>query len=168
MTLAARCGVASAERDLACAALLARLREQGFEQVRVAWADLHGTLRGKTLVCGSDAAALAEALHEGVGMVSTMMLKDTSDRTAFKVFEPGALAALAGFGAANNTLLLLDPATFAALPWAPPTAWLRADPYWPDGSPVLADPRGVLRRALAALQAAGFGLRCGLEVEFHI
>ena len=26
----------------------------------------------------------------GVGMVSTLLLKDTSDRTAFKVFEPGA------------------------------------------------------------------------------
>jgi glutamine synthetase len=31
-------------------------------------------------------------------MVSTLMLKDTSDRTAFKVFEPGGTADLPGFG----------------------------------------------------------------------
>ena len=168
MTLAARCGVHSATREQACADLLARVRENGIEQVRIAWGDLHGTMRGKTLVMGSDGAALTDALAEGIGLVSTMFLKDTSDRTAFKVFEPGALAALDGFGAANNALLLPDPSSFLLLPWAPHTAWLRAEPFWPDGSPVLADPRRVLQRALADLAATGHGLRCGLEVEFHI
>ena len=168
MTLAARCGVHSATREQACADLLARVRENGIEQVRIAWGDLHGTMRGKTLVMGSDGVALTDALAEGIGLVSTMFLKDTSDRTAFKVFEPGALAALDGFGAANNALLLPDPLSFLLLPWAPHTAWLRAEPFWPDGSPVLADPRRVLQRALADLAATGHGLRCGLEVEFHI
>ena len=168
MTLAARCGVHGAARQEACAALLARLRACGIEQVRLVWADLHGTLRGKTLVCGRDAAAVADALDNGVGMVSTLLLKDTSDRSAFKVFEPGALAALAGFGAANNAWLLPDPASFKVLPWAPGTGWLRADLCWADGSTVLADPRRVLQRALAQLAEHGFGLRCGLEVEFHI
>ena len=168
MTLAQRCDAESASRQAACAALLARVREQGIEQVRVSWADLHGTLRGKTLVTGGDAAALAAALDEGVGMVSTMFFKDTSDRTAFKIFEPGALAELRGFGAANNALLLADPASFTVLPWAAHTGWLRAEPLWPDGSPVQADPRRVLQQALARLAEAGFGLRCGLEVEFHI
>ncbi len=168
MTLAQRCGADSAERQAACAALLARVRHQGIEQVRVSWADLHGTLRGKTLVTGSDGAALAAALDEGVGLVSTMFLKDTSDRTAFQVFEPAALAALAGFGGANNALLLPDPSSFTVLPWATDTGWLRAEPRWPDGSAVLADPRRVLQQALAALAEAGYGLRCGLEVEFHV
>ena len=168
MTLAQRCGADSDARQAACAALLARVRERGIEQVRVSWADLHGTLRGKTLVTGSDGGALADALHNGVGLVSTMFLKDTSDRTAFKVFEPGVLSSLAGFGPANNAMLLPDPAGFALLPWAPGTAWLRAEPLWPDGTAVLADPRRVLQQALARLAEAGYGLRCGLEVEFHI
>jgi glutamine synthetase len=168
MSFAARCGVHDAARDAACLATLARVREAGIEQVRVAWADLHGTLRGKTLVCGDDAAALAGALMDGVGLVSTVLLKDTSDRTAFKVFQPGALARLPGFGAANNVLLLPDPTTLRMLPWAPGTAWLRAEPYWPDGRAVGADPRRVLQRALCTLSDAGYGLRCGLEVEFHI
>ncbi|MDP3611457.1 MAG: glutamine synthetase, partial [Rubrivivax sp.] len=168
MTLAARSGLHGAAREAACTALLSRLRSEGVEQVRVAWADVHGTLRGKTLVMDAEAAALSSALDEGVGLVSTMFLKDTSDRTAFAVFEPDGLTGLTGFASANNVLLLPDPASFVALPWAPGTGWLRAQPLWPDGSPVLADPRGVLQRALARLADAGYGLRCGLEVEFHI
>ena len=166
MSLAARCGVHSAARQAACAALLARLRDEGIEQLRVAWADMHGTLRGKTLVCGS--GAVADALDNGIGMVSTLLLKDTSDRTAFKVFEPGALSALAGFGAANNAWLLPDPASFQRLPWASGTGWLRAEPCWADGGAVLVDPRRVLQRALGQLAERGLALRCGLEVEFHI
>ena len=54
MTLAQRCGADIAARQAACSALLARLRELGIEQVRVSWADLHGTLRGKSLVIGGD------------------------------------------------------------------------------------------------------------------
>ena len=172
MTLAARCGADSAARQATNAAVLARVRELQLEEVRVAWADVHGTLRGKSLVCGGDAAgaedALDDALIEGIGMVSTLLLKDSSDRTAFKVFVPGALHGLTGFAAANNVLLLPDPASFTVLPWAPHTGWLRAEPWWPDGSAVLADPRRVLQRALARLSSAGYGLRCGLEVEFHI
>ena len=175
MTLAESCGADNAARQAASAAVLARVRQQQIEDVRIAWADVHGTLRGKTLVCGagSNGAAcvsnpLEDALDNGIGMVSTLLLKDTSDRTAFPVFEPGALHGLTGFGAANNFLLLPDPGSFCVLPWAPRTGWLRADPFWPDGSAVLADPRGVLQRALARLSDAGFSLRCGLEVEFHI
>ncbi len=168
MTLALRAGLHQPAREAACRALLARVQSEGLRQVRVAWGDLHGGFRGKTLICGPDQSALADALHSGVGMVSTVLLKDTSDRTAFPVFEPGALDGLPGFGAANNLLLLPDPTSFHVLPWAPHTGWLRAETFWEDGSPVLLDPRRVLQRALAALHDAGFGLRCGLEVEFHI
>ncbi len=178
MTLARRSGAHTPARAAACHTLLQRLRggasqrgigssegssagskegssagNGGVDTVRIAWADVHGNQRAKTLVVDNDAGALASALQEGVGMVSTLLLKDSSDRTAFKVFEPGALAALPGFGAANNTLLLPDPSSFIVLPWAPRTGWLRAQPLWPDGSPVMVDPRPVLQRALAALAA---------------
>ena len=168
MTLALRAGQQSPARAAACQAVLSRVRELGLRQVRVAWGDLHGGFRGKTLVCVGDCAAVADALDNGVGMVSTVLLKDTSDRTAFPVFEPGALDGLPGFRSANNLLLLPDPASFQVLPWAPHTGWLRAETFWEDGSPVLLDPRRVLQSALAQLREVGYGLRCGLEVEFHI
>jgi glutamine synthetase len=157
----------TAVRQAACAQVLQRMEALGIEQVRVVWADLHGSLRSKSVM----AAALAGALRDGIGMVSTLLLKDTSDRTALPVFDAAAMAGLPEFTGASNVMLMPDPSSFTPLPWAPGTGWLRAQPQWPDGSAVAADPRGVLQRALAELAQVGglgLGLRCGLEVEFHI
>jgi len=151
-------------RASACEQVLKRIVEERIERVRVAWCDLHGVLRGKTLM----AHAASGALHDGVGLVSTVMLKDTSDRNAFEVFEPGFAEQLPGFGAANNLLLLPDPVTYRVLPWAPGTAWMQAQPWFEHAEPVRLDTRRVLQSALGRLADAGFGLRCGLEVEFHI
>lgn len=166
-SFAQRCGVHDAAREAACARLLQRLQAAGAEQVRIGWCDLHGMLRGKSLMPG----ALPSALHDGLGMVSTLLLKDTSDRTVFKVFEPATQDELPGFVnlvGAGNLLLLPDPDSLVMLPWAPGTAWLRAQPWFADGTPVALDPRRALQAALARLAEAGYGLRCGLEVEFHI
>jgi glutamine synthetase len=163
-SFAQRCGVHDAARAAAAEQVLRRVAEAGLHTVRVAWCDVHGLMRAKALT----PAALRRALAEGVGMVSTLMLKDTSDRTAFKVFEPGGTAALPGFGQANNLVLLPDPSSFHVLPWVPGTGWLRADPWLADGTPVEWDTRRVLQRSLARLAQAGYGLRCGLEVEFHV
>jgi glutamine synthetase len=174
MTLAERAGAAGparAAREAAIAAVTARVREAGLTQVRIAWGDLHGTFRGKTLVLDpADAACrvLRSAFDEGLGFVSTILLKDTSDRTAFKVFDPEAPAALPGLRGANNLFLLPDPTSFVVLPWAERTGWLRAEPFFADGTEVAIDPRRVLQQALAALARRGYGLVCGLEVEFHI
>jgi len=163
-SFAERCGLHDAAREHQLQQALSRLDGGAAELLRVGWCDLHGLLRGKTLV----AAAAERALREGVGMVSTLMLKDTSDRTAYPVFEPGGTDSLPGFGQANNLLLLPDPGSLRELPWSPGSAWMRAQPWFQDGSPVELDTRRVLQRALARLDAAGFAMRCGLEVEFHI
>jgi len=172
MTLAERAGRAGAARAAAVEAVLARVREAGLSQVRIAWGDLHGTFRGKTLVLDAEGSVLRSAFDEGIGLVSTILLKDTSDRTAFKVFDPAAPAALPGLRGANNLLLLPDPASFVVLPWAGSatggTGWLRAETFFADGAEVPIDPRRVLQQALAALAQHGLGLVCGLEVEFHV
>jgi glutamine synthetase len=163
-SFAERCGLHDAAREQAVARVARQVEAQGLELVRFGWCDLHGVVRGKTLV----ASAVERALREGVGMVSTLMLKDTSDRTAFKVFEPGGTASLPGFGFANNLLLLADPESFQQLPWTAATGWVRAQPWFQDGQPVELDTRRVLQRALARLADAGLAMKCGLEVEFHI
>jgi glutamine synthetase len=163
-SFAERCGIHDAAREEALARMARLVEAQGLELVRFAWCDLHGVLRGKTLV----GSAAARALREGVGLVSTLMLKDTSDRTAFPVFEPGGTASLPGFGFANNLVLLGDPESFRQLPWTPSTGWVRCQPWFQDGQPVELDTRRLLQRALERLAHAGYGLRCGLEVEFHI
>lgn len=163
-SFAERCGVHDAAREQSLQRAARLIEAQGLELVRFAWCDLHGVLRGKTLV----GSAAAGALRDGVGLVSTLLLKDTSDRTAFKVFEPGGTASLPGFGFANNLLLVGDPESFRQLPWTPSTGWIRTQPWFQDGTPVELDTRRVLQRALQRLHAAGFGMKCGLEVEFHI
>lgn len=164
VSFAARCGQSNLPRAAAAADVRAWLARGDIETVRIGWCDWQGQLRGKSLM----PAAAAAALDDGVGMVSTLLLKDTSDRTAYPVFEPGALAELSGFGMANNLLLLPDPASFRRLPWASGTAWMLAQPWWADGTPVVIDTRRALQQAVAALAESGYGLRCGLEVEFHI
>ena len=157
-------GAGEAARASACRAVLARIADESIETVRVGWCDLHGVLRGKTLVAG----ALEGALASGVSMVSTILLKDTSDRTAYRVFDAAVGDAPPGFRFANNLVLRLDPASFRTLPWAPGTGWIRSEACFDDGAPVPIDTRRILEAALARLAAAGYGLRCGLEVEFHV
>lgn len=163
-TFAERCGVHDAAREAALQAAAARIEAEGLELVRFVWCDLHGVTRGKTLV----ARAAIDAMRDGVGLVSTLLLKDSSDRTAFKVFEPGGTATLPGFGFANNLLLLADPASLRTLPWAEKTGWVQAQPWFQDATPVPLDTRRVLQQALARLGGEGLSLRCGLEVELHI
>jgi glutamine synthetase len=141
--------------------------ESGIEQIRIAWCDLHGEMRAKSIL----PRALESALRDGIGMVGTQALKDTSDRTAFKVFEAGgmdALPALRSFAHASNLVLRPDPGSFKLLPWAPRTAWLQGQLFHAQGEAIAIDTRGLLQSALAQLAAKGFGLRCGLEIEFHI
>ena len=161
---AQRCGVHGADREAACQQLARVIEASGVQRVRMGWCDAHGQLRGKTLM----AHAAIRAMRDGVGMVGTMMLKDTADRTAWKVFEAGGTEGLPGFSGAANLMLLPDPASFVVLPWAEGTGWLRCQPWFPDGRPVEIDSRRVLQQALSTLGVTGFGLKTGLEVEFHI
>ena len=143
---------------------LRRLRDERIELVRVVWADVHGTLRGKALT----PAAAAKALDHGVSLVSTLLLKDSADRTAFKVFDADFAASRPDLAFAANVMLLPDPSSLVVLPWAPHQAWLRADVRHADGSASPLDPRRALRRAVERLAARGWSMRCGLEVEFHV
>ena len=163
-TFARRCAVDSPARDEQVAGVIARLKACGIDQVRFSWCDQHGNLHGKTLMVG----AVQRALDEGVNMVGTLMLKDISGHTSYQVFEPDGLAGLSGFAHAANLVMLPDPASLRILPWASRTAWMLCQPWFPDATPVAIDTRRVLQQALATLAHAGFGLVCGLEVEFHI
>ena len=88
--------------------MLRAVRAGRLERVRIGWCDTHGVMRGKTLMT----PALQDALDNGVGLVGTMLLKDTSDRTAWPVFDAAVKDQLPGFEFAGNLLLLPDPATF--------------------------------------------------------
>ena len=163
-TFAQRCGIHDERREQALRKTARTIDATGLELVRFAWCDLHGVTRGKTLV----ASAAERAMEEGVGMVSSLMLKDSSDRTAFKIFEPGGVAELPGFEFASNLLLLAEPSSFRQLPWTPATGWVLSQPWFQNGQPVGLDTRRVLQHALSRLDGVGLAMKCGLEIEFHI
>lgn len=163
-SFAQRCGIHDERRVQAVARASHLIESTGVELVRIVWCDLHGVTRGKTLT----ARAALRAMEDGIGMVSTLMLKDTSDRTALKVFEPGGMASMPEFAFANNVVLLPEPGGFRQLPWARATGWMQAQPWFPNGRPVELDTRRVLQAALSRLAQAGLAMNCGLEVEFHI
>ena len=66
----------SAPSQEALADCIARIEAADLELVRFVWCDTHGQTRGKMLT----RQAAIKALAGGVGMVSTLMLKDSSDR----------------------------------------------------------------------------------------
>ena len=163
-SFAQRCGIHTPAREAALQRAVQLIEANGVELVRFAWCDLHGVLRGKTLM----AHAAARAMQDGVGMVSTLLLKDTSDRTAYAVFEPGGTVDLPGFECAGNVILLADPASYRQLPWSSGTGWVQGQPWFQHSEPVELDTRRVLQHALERLTQRGMAMVCGLEVELHI
>jgi glutamine synthetase len=147
------------------------IKSDGIELVRFAFCDQHGLLRCKTLI----AKYAMDAMRNGLPMVGTLLLKDTSSRTAFATFDPDAFGALieanpglATFANAADVVMRADPSTFHVLPWTPKTAWIQCQAHDHDGNPLAFDTRGQLQRALRRLASHGWGMRCGLEVEFYI
>ena len=81
----ARDGLLSSEALTQADELLAQLQAARVETLRVLFADQHGILRGKTLV----AEAFTGLFRTGLNVPSTLLLKDTSHRTAFPVWDEG-------------------------------------------------------------------------------
>ena len=144
--------------------LLREIADRGIETVRFSFADQHGLLRSKSIA----AAEVPAALESGVGFPSSLLAKDTSNKTVFPVFTAGAGFGMPELEGAADALMVADASTWRVLPWAPRTGWLLCDLKFPGGKPVPFDTRGQLRQALAALDKAGYGYRAGLEIEFHI
>lgn len=141
-----------------------KAKAEGLETIRLAFADQHGVLRGKTIV----ADGLAAAFRNGLAMTSTLLLKDTSHRTVFPVWEADI-----GFGTglltgAGDVLLRLDPATFKILPWSPHSGWILCDVRYKDGREMPFCVRSALREAVTELANEGYAMICGLEFEFYV
>ncbi|MDK3018852.1 glutamine synthetase family protein [Pseudodonghicola flavimaris] len=160
----AREGLLSEDAAHQAAAVLERLDQAPLETIRIVFADQHGILRGKTIAAG----ALASVFRSGLNLPGTLLLKDTSNRTVFPVWDGPGTGPLASMTGAGDMLLVPDPTTFRVLPWSSHSAWMFCDPVASDGSALPFAPRPVLRRAIDRLSGLGYGLTVGLEVEFHV
>ena len=149
---------------LAAREVQARIAKDAIETVRFVFADQHGIPHGKAIV----GDGVASAMREGVRLVGTILLKDTSGRTAWPIF--GGTAPFGGrdFHSASDVVLVPDPATYRVLPWVAKTGWMQCNAYFPDGRPVPYDTRAILSRALDRLASSGCEYVAGLEVEFYV
>ena len=131
------------------------------ETIRILFSDPHGILRGKTITTD----ALPGAFATGIRVPSTLLLKDTAQRTVFPVWSGQDNSPMHGAG---DVVLVPDPATFRILPWSPHSAMILCEVAQTDGSLVSFAPRAVLRQAMDALADRGLRAVMGLEVEFQV
>jgi glutamine synthetase len=151
--------------DVEAAARVAReVEKNNIEVIRLSFADQHGILRGKTIM----ADGLGSALQNGCSLTTTLLVKDTSHRTVTSAFTKDGGIGLEEMGGAGDFLMVPDPKTFRILPWAPDTAWLLCDIYFPNGKPVPFSTRQIYRNALQELADRGYDFVTGLEIEFHL
>jgi len=128
--------------------VLRTLEERDIRFVRLWFTDVLGTLKSVAIA----PAELEGAFAEGIG------------------FDGSAIE---GFARVHESDMLAkpDPGTFQVLPWrdeSPGTARMFCDITMPDGTPSWADPRHVLRRALARAADAGFTFYTHPELEFFL
>lgn len=61
-----------------------------------------------------------------------------------------------------------DAQSLFQLPWKPEVAWMPAELYWPDSSPIGQTPRLILKRVLNQAQEMGYSVRTGVECEYFL
>ena len=128
--------------------VLRTMEERDIRFVRLWFTDVLGFLKSVAIA----PAELEGALSEGIGF-------DGSAIQGFaRVFE-------------SDMVAHPDPSTFQLLPWRGMqhgTARMFCDIRLPDGSPSYADPRFVLKRALAKAADLGFTFYTHPEIEFYL
>jgi glutamine synthetase len=128
--------------------VLRTIEERDIRFVRLWFTDVLGTLKSVAVA----PAELEGAFAEGIGFDGSAI------EGLSRVFEADMLAKP-------------DPSTFQVLPWRgerPGTARMFCDLRMPDGSPSMADPRYVLRRALGRASDLGFTFYTHPEIEFFV
>jgi glutamine synthetase len=128
--------------------VLRTIEERGVKFVRLWFTDVAGTLKMVAVA----PAEVEGAFAEGLG------------------FDGSAIEGLSRSYEADM-LAAPDPSTFQILPWrgdVDPTARMFCDIMTPDGQPAAADPRNVLRRALAKASDLGFSFYIHPEIEFYL
>lgn len=159
-----RHGLLSEEEWRRVREVLDEVERDGLSVVRVAFVDQHGLTRCKVV----PAAKLGSVFEGGIAVPSSILAKDTSDRTVFPVFKRQGVLGFTEMRGASDVVIVPDPGTFRKLPWSPGSGWILGDLYFPSGGEVPFSTRGLYRRMLGRLAENGYEYRAGIEVEFHI
>jgi glutamine synthetase len=128
--------------------LLARVKEDGIKFVSLQFTDVTGAVKSVDI----PTQRLQMALDEGVWF-------DGSSVEGFARIQE------------SDMRLVLDPVTYAILPWSPEEAQrgrIFCDICRPDGTPFPGDPRSALKQLLAEIKKRGWTYNVGPEPEFFL
>ncbi len=151
------------EQTERAAALAVEVKESQLRQIRIAWSDQHGILRGKTVEVGH----FQSTLRDGKDFQTATLIFDTTNNPVVPPFGASALGDPRMTGLPDG-VLVPDPTTFKILPWLERTGWVLCDLYYQSGERVPFDTRGVLQTQLQRLASDGFEFVAGIELECYI
>lgn len=133
-----------------------RLIEQGIDVVRLGYADIIGTDRGRDVLVNRFARTV------GSGVAFCRSVYGTTPRGGVVDIEGGLSEGL------PDILAFPDIDTLLPIPWEPGVAHCIADVFNPDGSPSAESPRNVLRSVTAQFAELGMAPIVGPELEFYL
>jgi glutamine synthetase len=128
--------------------LLARVQVDKVRFISLQFTDVNGVVKSVDM----PVARLREALEDGVWF-------DGSSVEGFARIQE------------SDMRLVLDPSTYAVLPWTPEEARrarIFCDIYTPDDQPFAGDPRGLLKSMLQKINERGWIYNVGPEPEFFL
>ncbi len=136
--------------------VVARLREQGVDVVRVSYPDLIGVDRGRDVLVDELERVAGHGLAFCRAVFHTSPMGDV-------VPVPGGLDA-----GLPDISVTPDLSTLTPLPWEPGAAWCVGDTWGHDGTPAAEAPREVARRVSRRLAELGLTAVVGPELEFFV
>jgi glutamine synthetase len=133
-----------------------QLTEQGIDVVRLGYADIIGTDRGRDVLVNR----FARTVSSGVAFCRSVY--GTTPRGGVVDIEGGLSDGL------PDVLAFPDVSTLLPIPWEPGVAHCIADMFNPDGSPSLESPRNVLRSVVEQFAELEMVPIVGPELEFYV
>jgi glutamine synthetase len=129
------------------------------DTVLLALTDMQGRLQGKRLTAPHFVEEVAPHGAEGCNYLLAVDVEmNTVDGYSMASWDRGY----------GDFVMAPDLSTLRPVPWQTGTAMCLADLAWPDGSPVLASPRQVLRAQLDRLAGRGWTTNASTELEFLV
>jgi len=139
---------------------LKSLRAQGVDTVRIMYSDIHGIARGKDILMTD----FEQVVEDGLGFCSANL----ADGLSHSLASLGERIAGGPVDLSFPDMRIKPvPATLAAMPWEPTTAWCIASVDAGDPRASTA-PRNVLERAVGDFQDIGLTAICAAEFEFYL
>ncbi len=157
-------GLWTDEQREAAERLKATVADGDLKEVRIAWGDQHGIVRGKNLTIPE----FLSCLERGKDFQFVTTIFDTTNHPIVPPFAAGNFKGVPELNGLPDGILVPDPLTFREVPWVERTGWILADAYFQSGREHPFSTRGILRRQLAELAGLGYDCVVGLEIEFYI